>query len=79
MGIPAYDYDIEGQFAALAEMLSGRGIEVEEVKAKLKAQEIETPSWGYGNSGTRFGVFSNSPVLPATSTSGFPTRPRCIR
>ena len=55
MGIPAHD--IEGQFAALAEMLSGRGIEVEEVKAQLKAQEIETPSWGYGNSGTRFGVF----------------------
>ena len=56
MGIPAHD-KIEDQFAALAEMLSGRGIEVEEVKAKLKAQEIETPSWGYGNSGTRFGVF----------------------
>ena len=55
MGIPAHD--IEGQFAALAEMLSGRGIAVEEVKAQLKAQEIETPSWGYGNSGTRFGVF----------------------
>ena len=55
MGIPAYD--IEGQFSALAEMLSGRGIEVEEVKVQLKAQEIETPSWGYGNSGTRFGVF----------------------
>ena len=55
MEIPAHD--IEGQFAALAEMLSGRGIEVEEVKAQLKAQEIETPSWGYGNSGTRFGVF----------------------
>ena len=55
MGIPAHD--IEGQFATLAEMLSGRGIAVEEVKAQLKAQEIETPSWGYGNSGTRFGVF----------------------
>ena len=55
MGISGYN--IEDQFAALAEMLSGQGIEVEEVKAKLKAQEIETPSWGYGNSGTRFGVF----------------------
>jgi len=55
MGIPACD--IEGQFAALAERLSDQGIEIEEVKAKLKAQEIETPSWGYGNSGTRFGVF----------------------
>ena len=55
MGIP--QHNIEDQFAALAEMLSGQGIEVEEIKAKLKAQEIETPSWGYGNSGTRFGVF----------------------
>ena len=55
MGIP--QHNIEEQFAALAEMLSGQGIEVEEIKAKLKAQEIETPSWGYGNSGTRFGVF----------------------
>ena len=56
MAIPAHD-NIEDQFAALAEMLAGRGIEVEEVKAQLKAQEIETPSWGYSNSGTRFGVF----------------------
>ena len=55
MGIS--EHNIEAQFAALAEMLSGQGVEVEEVKAKLKAQEIETPSWGYGNSGTRFGVF----------------------
>ena len=56
MGIPAPN-NIEDQFAALAEVLAGRGIAVEEVKAQLKAQEIETPSWGYGNSGTRFGVF----------------------
>ncbi len=55
MGIP--QHSIEDQFAALAEMLSSQGVEVEDVKAKLKAQEIETPSWGYGNSGTRFGVF----------------------
>ena len=55
MGIP--QHNIGEEFAALAEMLSGQGIEVEEIKAKLKAQEIETPSWGYGNSGTRFGVF----------------------
>ena len=55
MGIP--EHNIEAQFAALAEMLSGQGIEVGEIKAKLKSQEIETPSWGYGNSGTRFGVF----------------------
>jgi len=34
-----------------------RGIDLEQVKAKLKALQIETPSWGYGDSGTRFKVF----------------------
>ncbi|MET7345516.1 L-rhamnose isomerase [Streptomyces sp. NPDC087866] len=34
-------------------------------KAALKAQRIETPSWGYGNSGTRFKVFSQ-PGVPRT-------------
>ncbi len=29
-----------------------------ELFAALSAQEIETPSWGYGNSGTRFKTFS---------------------
>jgi len=29
-----------------------------DVKAALQAQQIETPSWAYGNSGTRFKVFS---------------------
>jgi L-rhamnose isomerase/sugar isomerase len=28
-----------------------------EALAELRRLEIETPSWGYGNSGTRFGVF----------------------
>jgi L-rhamnose isomerase / sugar isomerase len=32
------------------------------VKAALKSQEIETPSWGYGNSGTRFKVFAQAGV-----------------
>ena len=43
----------------LAETLEKQGIQVEAVKAQLKHKEqhIETPSWGYGNSGTRFGVF----------------------
>ena len=27
------------------------------IKARLKAQRIETPSWGYSNCGTRFGTF----------------------
>ncbi|MFK3731882.1 L-rhamnose isomerase [Streptomyces sp. NPDC088090] len=32
------------------------------VKAALAAQRIETPSWGYGNSGTRFKVFARPGV-----------------
>ncbi|MFI8515903.1 L-rhamnose isomerase [Streptomyces sp. NPDC085460] len=32
------------------------------VKAALKTQRIETPSWGYGNSGTRFKVFAQGGV-----------------
>ncbi|MFB7289439.1 L-rhamnose isomerase [Actinacidiphila glaucinigra] len=32
------------------------------VKAALTAQRIETPSWGYGNSGTRFKVFAQAGV-----------------
>jgi L-rhamnose isomerase/sugar isomerase len=32
------------------------------VKAALRAQRIETPSWAYGNSGTRFKVFAQAGV-----------------
>jgi L-rhamnose isomerase/sugar isomerase len=35
------------------------------IKAALAAQEIETPSWAYGNSGTRFKVFAQ-PGVPRT-------------
>jgi L-rhamnose isomerase/sugar isomerase len=42
----------------LADQLAGRGVDVEAVKATLRAQRIETPSWGYGDSGTRFKVFA---------------------
>ncbi|GAA5074295.1 L-rhamnose isomerase/sugar isomerase [Thermocatellispora tengchongensis] len=33
-----------------------------EIKAALRAQHIETPSWAYGNSGTRFKVFAQRGV-----------------
>ena len=33
-------------------------VDLDWVKARLKAQHIETPSWGYGDSGTRFKVFA---------------------
>jgi L-rhamnose isomerase/sugar isomerase len=32
------------------------------VKAALRAQRIETPSWAYGNSGTRFKVFAQESI-----------------
>lgn len=44
-------------YKRLEDRLSADGIDVAAVKAKLRTQHIETPSWGYGNSGTRFKVF----------------------
>jgi L-rhamnose isomerase/sugar isomerase len=32
------------------------------IKSRLRAQAIETPSWAYGNSGTRFKVFAQAGV-----------------
>jgi L-rhamnose isomerase/sugar isomerase len=49
--------DIKQDYARLVEKLEAKGIDIESVKAALKAQHIETPSWGYGNSGTRFKTF----------------------
>jgi L-rhamnose isomerase/sugar isomerase len=46
---PAYDL--------LAATLTDRGVDVAALKALLQAQHIETPSWGYGDSGTRFNTF----------------------
>jgi L-rhamnose isomerase / sugar isomerase len=39
------------------ELLRDRGVDVETALAELRRLEIETPSWAYGNSGTRFHVF----------------------
>ncbi|MDH6696205.1 L-rhamnose isomerase [Streptomyces griseoviridis] len=36
--------------------------ELDAVKAALKTQAVETPSWAYGNSGTRFKVFAQQGV-----------------
>ncbi len=44
-------------YAVLADTLTAQGIDVAAVKAALKRQQIETPSWGYANSGTRFKAF----------------------
>lgn len=39
------------------QMLIQQGISIEETIERLQAFSIETPLWGYGNSGTRFKVF----------------------
>lgn len=44
-------------YALFEEQQKARGIDLEDVKRRLKALKIETPSWGYGDSGTRFKVF----------------------
>lgn len=47
----------QAAYDLLAETLTHQGIDVDAVKAALKRQVIETPSWGYANSGTRFKAF----------------------
>lgn len=47
----ATEYDV------LSKQLADRGLDVKAIIGALKAQRIETPSWGYGNAGTRFKVF----------------------
>jgi len=44
-------------YAVLCDQLAQRGVDVDDVKAKLKTQQIETPSWAYADGGTRFKTF----------------------
>ena len=54
-----------GDEGGLRSALEGRGVDVDVVAERLAAQRVETPSWGYGNSGTRFRVFPQ-PGVPHT-------------
>jgi L-rhamnose isomerase / sugar isomerase len=45
------DYDL------LTARLGERGVDVAAVETRLRELVIETPSWGYGDSGTRFATF----------------------
>src|SRR5215204_3715994 len=49
-------------YEVLAEFLAARGVEIEAVEERLRAQRVETPSWGYGDTGTRFAVFPQTGV-----------------
>jgi L-rhamnose isomerase/sugar isomerase len=49
-------------YEVLTESLAARGAEIEAVEERLRAQRVETPSWGYGDTGTRFAVFPQTGV-----------------
>lgn len=49
-------------YALFEEQQKARGIDLDTVKKRLKELRIETPSWGYGDSGTRFKVFQKEGV-----------------
>jgi L-rhamnose isomerase / sugar isomerase len=49
-------------YEVLTESLAARGVEIEAVEKRLRAQRVETPSWGYGDTGTRFAVFPQKGV-----------------
>ena len=57
-------------YLALVDRLSDKGVDLPAVERQLRAQRIETPSWGYGNSGTRFRVFPQ-PGAPRTPFEKF--------
>lgn len=54
-------------YEQLVETLQKQGQDVGAIERKLQAQSIETPSWGYADSGTRFKVFKQAGA--ATSLS----------
>lgn len=53
---------VDKAYDVFEELQRDRGIDLEYAKRELKALAIETPSWGYGDSGTRFRVFKKAGV-----------------
>jgi L-rhamnose isomerase / sugar isomerase len=49
--------DTQPGYQPLARRLADSGHDVPAIERALAAFAVETPSWGYGDSGTRFGVF----------------------
>ncbi len=47
----------DAAYQVLERQLTDQGIDLVAVRAALRAQRVATPSWGYGDSGTRFKVF----------------------
>jgi L-rhamnose isomerase / sugar isomerase len=49
--------DPTSDYQSLTRRLSDKGRDVAQIERELASFAVETPSWGYGDSGTRFGVF----------------------
>jgi L-rhamnose isomerase/sugar isomerase len=49
--------DTQSGYQPLARRLTDSGHDMAAIERALAAFAVETPSWGYGDSGTRFGVF----------------------
>jgi L-rhamnose isomerase/sugar isomerase len=49
--------DLKTDYAALAEKLSRRNLDIETLTAKAQVFEVAVPSWGIGTGGTRFARF----------------------
>jgi L-rhamnose isomerase/sugar isomerase len=49
--------DTDSTYQSLVSSLESRGVDTQALAGKLGSLEIETPSWGYADSGTRFGTF----------------------
>jgi L-rhamnose isomerase/sugar isomerase len=50
-------YTLQDHYNLLCDKLASKNVDLSFVKSKLKAQQIELPSWAVGNSGTRYGTF----------------------
>ena len=49
--------DLSPEYESLTSRLAAKGIDVARMEHELARFAVETPSWGYGDSGTRFGTF----------------------
>jgi L-rhamnose isomerase/sugar isomerase len=65
---PASSLDLE--YSILGGKLAAKGIDIDRAAAQAMAFRCETPSWGYGNQGTRFGVVRD-PAAPRDAFEKF--------
>lgn len=65
MGTNAVRRNWESEYKLLASRMADEGIDIESTVLRLRAQHIETPSWAYAQSGTRFGTF----MMPGAARS----------